>query len=78
MDVGDWHAPLKIQPWIIEAANDSKKVRPTGKTSTQKRAGPLPETAQPGARHNSVVSLLGTLRARGFTKEAAMAAALSI
>ena len=77
MGLGDWHAPLKIQPWIIEATNDSKKVRPTGKTSTQKRAGPLPETAQPGARHNSVVSLLGTLRARGFTKEAAMAAALA-
>ncbi len=73
---GDWRAPLKIQPWIIEAAEESKKAQAASKTGTQKRAGPLPETAHPGARHKSVVSLLGTLRARGFKKEAAVAAAL--
>lgn len=75
--LGDWRAPLKIPPWISEAAQDSKEAPATGKAGTGKRAGQLPGTAQPGARHKSVVSLLGTLRARGFTKEAAAAAALA-
>jgi Bifunctional DNA primase/polymerase, N-terminal/Primase C terminal 1 (PriCT-1) len=75
--IGEWRAPLKVQPWIIEAAQDSKKARLTGKTGAQKRIGILPENAQPGARHKSVVSLLGTLRARGISKEAAIAAALA-
>ena len=78
MGLGDWHAPLKIQPWIIEAAQASRETRVTaGKAGAGKRAGPLPQTAQPGARHKSVVSLLGTLRDRGFAKEAAVAAALT-